>query len=418
MTATAPGLARGTHALVLQRTYPPNTSTRGRESIVAVNLADGSPRVVAEWPTPPYDQARLAQAENALTPQLSPDRRYVVLAVTLGTSGPQAGISLVVLDLFTGQVTSVAAAAEQKPPLQPSAVPAIVAYHAVMPAWSPRGDLIAFVFVEARADGTHRDLGIWVATPDGGNARQVLPGLQFPEATGVLGWNGDGTAITLTRGFEQSAYFVLELATGKVTTLAGGTALGRSQADWRRATPALAAAFVETPYGGGTRRIVVGDDQLGSRTRVIRELSPLVNAYFLRARWRPGSDEILYQASGADADGRNMGVQIAVIPASGGPPRVVADKPAPMLFAEWMPDGSAIVYLQALDDAGSAELRVIRPDASGDRRVYSFGKTAERSRPRRRLLLKGGFSSRQGPLPHWRVACAGVSHLDGCCAAP
>jgi len=98
------------------------------------------------------------------------------------------------------------------------------------------------------------------------------------------------------------------------------------------------------------------------------------NAYFLYARWRPGSDEILYARWTADASGQNPSTTLLVTDATGRAPREVLTTHEPT-YAAWTSDGRDLVVLEGLGVAGG--LRLVAPDGSNVRVVQAYGGAPE-----------------------------------------
>jgi len=301
-------------------------------------------------------------SDNLLREQISPDGHRLVLSVVVdegrhpaGSSSPQARLALVVVDLVAGTV---------------GALTTDSAYHDEKPAWSPTGDRIAF----SRRMLSGPDAGLWEIRADGTGLHQILPpASEVVVSTSLASWNGDGSGVAFFRGFEESGYNVLDLAAGATHELWPPFANSRGLGDWRTGAPAFVGAFAEG-RGGGEQRLVTAQDERGNGGKVIVRGASAANAYFLYARWRPGSDEILYARWTADASGQNPSTTLLVTDATGRAPREVLTTHEPT-YAAWTSDGRDVVVLEGLGVAGG--LRLVAPDGSNVRVVQAYGGAPE-----------------------------------------
>ena len=88
------------------------------------------------------------------------------------------------------------------------------------PFWSPRGLLIAYL---RDAPGTLKD-GLYVMRPDGSQQRLLVKeNMKFGMTAGVS-WSADGHSIASTSPYPSPTAFVVDVATGRQTTLAPGGA--------------------------------------------------------------------------------------------------------------------------------------------------------------------------------------------------
>jgi len=297
-------------------------------------------------------------SDNLLREQIAPDGHRLVLSVVVdegrhpaGSSSPQARLALVVVDLVAGTV---------------GALTTDSAFHDQQPAWSPAGDRIAF----SRTTLSGQNAGLWEIRADGTGLHQILaPASDVVVSTGLASWNGDGSGVGFFRGFEESGYNVLDLAAGTSRELWPPFANSRGLGDWRTGAPAFVGAFAEG-RGGGEQRLVTAQDERGNGGKVIVRGASAANAYFLYARWRPGSDEILYARWTADAAGQNASTTLYVTDASGRSPREIITSHIPM-FAAWTPDGRDVVVLEGQGAGGG--LRLVAPDGSDQRVVQGYG---------------------------------------------
>src|SRR5687768_16554350 len=239
-----------------------------------------------------------------------------------------------------------------------------------MRSWTPRGDQIAFMRTPARTPtgGQPQDATVWAIRPDGTGLRQVV-GQPYTETTAVFGWNGDGTLIGLFRGTEGSRYNVLDPATGSATTIGDRSMLFGPSADWREGSPAFVGAFTETPRGGS--QYIVTADQQGRDAKTIVTTAPAANTYLGGARWRPGSDDLLYTRFTFDTTSRAVTTTAYITDASGRTPRAVTTSQDQGGFFEWSPDGRDIVHLSAT--GAGATLAQISADGTNRRVLHQLG---------------------------------------------
>jgi hypothetical protein len=152
--------------------------------------------------------------------------------------------------------------------------------------------------------------------------------------------------------------------------------------DWRVGAPAFVGGFAQSSQGG-EQILLTAADQQGSGAREIVRETPL-NTYFGGARWRPGSNDILYVklfqdpnveiVGGSPAAPKNMRT-IYVTDASGRAPKAVATKVYENVVAAWSPDGRDIVYLSGQGVSGA--LVLIAPDGTNERVVQAWGGAPE-----------------------------------------
>lgn len=111
-------------------------------------------------------QAVLDESDESasLMPSFSPDKRQLVFASNRGAEGddPSPPLDLWIIGVDGGE------------PRPLTRTPTI---HEWTPAWSPRGDLIAYAATAAHPGSDHVwHLDVWVIQPDGANARLIYAG--------------------------------------------------------------------------------------------------------------------------------------------------------------------------------------------------------------------------------------------------
>src|SRR5437867_4179790 len=172
---TPAGNVQGDHVLVVQL----NSSASGAPSGVVIwdVPLDGSPaRQLVAYTRGP--QIFAGYDVMALTRQLSPDGRRLVLSDPLDADG-----GLIVVDLIAGTARRI-----------PLAAGGGLVGASGWPAWSPDGRRIAYR--GAIASGVlQKETGVWVVSDAGGDARQVVASDLSSGATSIYGWTNDGEGI-------------------------------------------------------------------------------------------------------------------------------------------------------------------------------------------------------------------------------
>ena len=335
-------------------TFSPNDPNLGplpaHDSVEAVRVSDRSEVTVAAFTS----AVTTVSVDNLLREQFSPDGRQLVLSVVIGDPARERA-ALVIVDLATGTVRQLTTDA---------------VYNDLQPAWSPTANGIAFARTRIGAG----DAGIWVVDANGAiPPRQVLADDPAPGVTAVFSWTGDGTGIGFRRGFETARYSVLEVATERITQVGELFVGGRDCCDWRQGAPAFVGALEASP-DKSDQSIVVADDGLGRTSRVLLTRPQQTGSDLLvRARWRPGADDILYVSVTGDAPGQPSTNEILVTPSTRAAPRSVIRAPEQILAA-WTPDGARIVYFQG---RGFGGIWMVRPDGSDRQGLASFGGVPE-----------------------------------------
>ena len=292
---------------------------------------------------------------NQLNAQFSPDGSRVVLSVALGTEGHEH-LGLIILDLASGSVTELLS--------DP-------AYHYDTAAWSPDGKWIIYGR-RSVIDGSGSSL--WIVPPEpGSNQRGPLITASPGGRAYVYGWIDSGRVLVS----RSQRYEVLEpLRVGGIPCIncappevslravGGLTTQDRDSADLRRASPRFVGVFAEDRTGRAT--IEVAEPAAGTSVRVSE---PDLSTRLFRPRWRPGSDDILFTREGPD----DKPVGLFVVTGRGTETEVTRNQIP--LYAEWTPSGNEIVWVEG-PSIGSA-IRVVRPDGSGVRVIYSDGGVPE-----------------------------------------
>lgn len=142
-------------------------------------------------------------------PTWSPDGSALVFA---GTTAASPGVKRLFIVSVTGDLQ-----------------PLLTSENNISPAWSPDGDLIAFIHAGPLDDP---DNGVWLVAPDGTGARLLSPGWYG----GGLFWNPAGTRLAVGQVNVGAPYVMLiDRATGEVTQsfrIATSNGLGERQDPW------------------------------------------------------------------------------------------------------------------------------------------------------------------------------------------
>jgi hypothetical protein len=307
-------------------------------------------------------------ATNQVGAQLSPGGDRLVLAV--GVKGPQGGerLGLVVIDLASGNMFNLTTDAS---------------YHDDTPAWSPDGRWIAF---SRRTVKDGRDAAVWIVGSTPGSQARALMSPQVHEPgrrTYIYGWTPDGRLLAMTRGhlgIEFTDPFFVGVCPlpapvcvpPPMTSFNGSVSGSRDVLDWRARTPQFIAAFAEQPNGSGATPTIAVANGPATSLRTVARSSASSGGSLLRPRWRPGSDEALYEDSPARSGAG--GHKVNIVDTSSGVSRQVIAQPSPM-FAEWTPDGSSIAWVEAIGVAFA--VRVVAADGSRERVIHSGGGVPE-----------------------------------------
>lgn len=342
-------------------------------SVVAVPLSGQSKDAIQLISFTTSGNREWANPSNLMRVQLSPDKHRLVLSMTV-KDGTFARLGLVIVDLVAGTFTTITSDK---------------AYHDVSPAWSPNGDDIAFLRLGSTPGRQSPngplyalpDAGVWMMRADGTGLRRVLgPPAELPNlvsSTALYGWNANGTALGFSQGSGRALeYKLLEVAGGTVTQMGmhgASWTITRGGGDWRDGQSAFVGATVDLPAGSPSH-IDVADSQLGAGARSVVDGPSDLNANFQYARWRPGSNDVLYVRYVFDtsAEQRRTGT-LFVTDATGRKPLQIRSISPARLLAEWTPDGRDVAWVEALDLAAAVHL--IRPDGTNDRFLASFAAT-------------------------------------------
>ena len=338
LRVTPSGNVHGDHALVVQL----NSSATGAPSGVAIWDAplDGSPaRQLVEYTRGPrifadYDVM-------ALTRQLSPDGRRLVLSDPLDADG-----GLIVVDLIAGTARRI-----------PLVAGGGLVGGSGQPAWSPDGRRIAYR--GAIASGVlPKDTGVWVVSEAGGDARQVVASELSSGATSIYGWTDDGEGIIYAQRPDMLS--IANVSTGAVAHI-GGQTTGVSPVAVRAKSPSVAIVFNDqVPRGPMIGHVEVRETVTGAG-KVVARYGPAEGTFLNEPRWRPGSDEILvFYAFGQGVQERH---ELVIADGVTGARRTIAT-PSYVRSASWSADGKQIIY------ANLEEVRIRDTDGSNDHVLF------------------------------------------------
>ncbi len=235
------------------------------------------------------------------------------------------------------------------------------------PRWSPDGRYLAFLSGRAgKAKGTQ----VWLLDRRGGEARQLT---QVKENLGNFRWSPDGKQLLLTlrakdepdpdpdskkpvppkpivqdiEGYltdKRDHLFLFEIATGKLTKLTNDNTHEEHEAEWSPDGKHIAyVSAQDTPDPDKTDNpdVFVVDAAPGSTPR---KLTTFAGPDQGALAWSPDSLRIAYRQAQLPGYSIYNQSRLAVIPAEGGAPVLLAGKlDRPVGAPEWTPDGTALL---------------------------------------------------------------------------
>ena len=194
------------------------------------------------------------------------------------------------------------------------------------PAWSPDGALISYF---ANTGGTQT---IWIVSADGGTpVRATDPGKYSMDAA----WSPDGTQFSYTTMPPETVMWSYEFATGKAERLIEGV---HWLADWSPDGTEIAYLKKSEVFGNDIWRL-----HLGSSKSVRLTEGGQVSHNMVAIRWSPDGRFISYTA-GVDID-----KDLWVISANGGEPRPLTMDKFQDIWHCWSPDSRQIAYTSIRD---------------------------------------------------------------------
>jgi hypothetical protein len=303
--------------------------------VVPLDLS--APRLAARYRSRLFIGGVRGLDTNILRRQFSPDARRIVLSVATGTAAE--GHGLAVIDLEAGQlITMIGGAGEDE----------------IDPAWSPDGARIAFL--RPAASGLSSE--VWVVSADGSGARRLRAGTRGT-ANHIYGWTPDSQKIGFAPlYFERATYALIDL-NGVVSGESDRTLNGADPIDWRAKMPGFAEAITDSPYTPQRTNIIVADDPATTRPRIIADVVVNPNDNTVSGvrspRWDPsGRDRLIYLEAGVQGS-------FVLADIAGSTKKQVGGRVA---FAEWMPDGSAIVTLEEHPSTAPLSVYVYDPEGT------------------------------------------------------
>jgi TolB protein len=241
----------------------------------------------------------------------------------------------------------------------------LLARHASLPAWSPRGTRIAFVY-PIRQPGV-----ITVANADGSNVTELTRGSYFTDPR----WSRDGWQIVITgfaagpRGGDHSkAYRMMFLNSddGRITFRAPVSQLPRQDLRVERPTwsPRADRIAVEmTGYHRGLGETSEVFTMTPEGTDLVQLTNNRVSEYDLD--WSPDGSELLYTRVRAHRNRYANSSDIVVMDKNGHDVRVLTHTKRKELNAAFSPDGRKIVFSRCCyGESHSSEIFVMRTDGT------------------------------------------------------
>ena len=203
------------------------------------------------------------------------------------------------------------------------------------PRWSPDGRWVAFV--SARNSTQYGVMTSWIIPSTGGTAIQVGGALSGN------GWSPDGTRIAATEASSEREIWRVPISGGAaVPLLEGGFRTTARKLAW--SPDATRVAFAESGPDGddiwtvsletGARRQVTTGGVFGSDR----------HPWYDNLTWSPDSEQIAFTGIGPD------GLDIWVVPATGGTPQRVTIASGGELTVAWSPDGETLAFALTEDD--------------------------------------------------------------------
>jgi Tol biopolymer transport system component len=335
LRVAAAGDVRGDHVLVLGILSSPTAGVPSQPRIWDVPLDGSPPRLLVAYTRgtqifTDYDRIDLSR-------QLSADGRQLVLSDATDV----VGSGLIIVDLIAGKTRRIA-----------------ISGGSDQPAWSPDGQRIAYRGFTL-AGPFQKESGIWVVPASGGNPQQVWASdlAAGAGATTLWGWTQDATAIAFARG--NSAANVIEIATGKVTSI-GGPLKGIA---WRTRRPSVALVVDEQedrPNAPLVGRVEIRETAIAAAT-VIARYGPTEGTFLVAPQWHPSNDDLLlFYAAGAGVATRN---EIVIIDSIVTAKRRLTTTTTPR-SATWSADGAQIIY------GDLAAMHVMNADSSNDHELF------------------------------------------------
>lgn len=194
----------------------------------------------------------------------SPDGKSIIYSQTSGPAG-YASVTLFMVDIYTRQI------------LQLTNTPGVYEHS---PAWSHRGDVIAFVSV--REDDRPQYFKLMIMNPDGSNIRQVM---DVPNDVVSVEWSPDGTKIAFSAGEDCADLYIINQDGSGLQRLTNDSGVDYS-ATWSPDGKWL--SFVNTPCRnglpgvGGSQLYLIRTDGAG-----LRQLTKKPLQYATASTWSP-----------------------------------------------------------------------------------------------------------------------------------
>jgi TolB protein len=223
------------------------------------------------------------------------------------------------------------------------------------PSWSPDGQWLAF-----EHSGTESTKGLYVARVDGTERRLVVPKGNSPE------WSPDGSKLLFGIAYSVHLY-TLDLATDSVRQLtdSGFNVHGAWSPDGRSivflsdglAGNGASGLWLMDPDGGSLRRLPFTNTYGGSSSAAEPNWAPTGDRLAIVGFFEPSGGNRIYRVFVGDTITGDTAWLTA--------PTVGGSQPA------WSPTGEWIAYTRVV--GSHDEIRLIRPDGSGDHLLFAGG---------------------------------------------
>ena len=255
---------------------------------------------------------------------------------------------------------------------------------------SPDGESVAYVVTTPSLERNAHEPAIWIVPARGGAPRRIAEGAKIfgrnlPAAR--LRWSPDGASISFVGvAGEKPQVFAAPAAGGEAKAITSA-AQGAFAYEWSPDGKSLAYVTVDPPSEEEQRKrkdksFVIRVDAPEAARRLWVEaiggsskvLSP-PGQYVENFSWSPDGKEIAYASAATTGFMAQYATRIYAVPAEGGSPRAIVDRPGMNSSPQFSPDGARIAFVSS---NGRSEimaprgLSVVDARGGGAPRVYGM----------------------------------------------